>query len=214
MISFSMKNKLNLYIVGGGRYCYVPFSHTCKLVSNMMDADIILFTGGADISSKWYDCKQHPSTYPSIERDYREISEYQESLYYDRIKARIGICRGAQLLGALSGAKLVQDVTNHCNTHNMINKDGEVYTTLSIHHQMIYPFDMDKNDYDILFWSEPSRSKHYLGDKIDPSKIIIEPEVIWFPKTKSFGIQGHPEMMDPNHETVIMLNELLISLIK
>jgi gamma-glutamyl-gamma-aminobutyrate hydrolase PuuD len=205
-----IQNKFNLYIVGGGSYCFTPFSHTCNHVSHMKDADVIVFTGGADIHPQWYGCKMHERTHPHIERDIREIEEYKESLTYPRIKLRIGICRGDQLLAALSGAKLIQDVTHHCTPHRMINKFGEEYRTLSIHHQMVYPFEMPEDEYDILYWSSPSGSNHYLGDKIDPEKVIVEPEVIYFPKTRSLGIQGHPEMMDKNDLTVIMLNKLLI----
>lgn len=210
---FKDKDKLNLYVVGGGDYCATPFSHISNRVDDLRDADLMVFTGGADIDPLWYDCKEHPATRPYLERDIREVEEFKKSLEYNRIKARIGICRGAQLLGALSGAKLIQDVTHHCSSHSMVNAKGEELITLSIHHQMVYPFDMPKDEYEILYWANPSRSHHYLGDKINPEKVIVEPEVIWFPKTKSFGIQGHPEMMDKNHKTVIALNKLLINLI-
>ncbi len=210
---YNKGEKLNIYVVGGSSYCAEPFSHIGRHVQNLDEADLMVFTGGADIDPSWYGCKEHPATRPYLERDIREVSEFRESLNYDRIKARIGYCRGAQLLGALSGAKLVQDVTHHCSTHNMVNAKGEELSTLSLHHQMVYPFDMPKDEYEILYWANPRRSHHYFGDKIDPEKVVVEPEVIWFPKTKSFGIQGHPEMMDKNHKTVIALNKLLIELI-
>ncbi len=210
---FNIKKRFNLYVVGGGKYCYEPFSHTCNFVTKMEDADIIVFTGGADIDPMWYNCEDHPATHSHIERDIREVNEYKKSFDYPKIKLRIGICRGHQLLAAMSGAKLIQDVTHHTSSHYMINSNGKKYRTLSIHHQMVYPFDMPKDEYEILFWSSPSLSKHYLGDKIEPKKVIVEPEVIYFPKTKSLGIQGHPEMMDRNDETVIMLNKLLIKLL-
>jgi gamma-glutamyl-gamma-aminobutyrate hydrolase PuuD len=205
--------KLNIYIVGGGKYNYKPFEPTCNLVEQISDADIIIFTGGADIDPIWYGCEKHPLTSPHLSRDIYEVEEYKKSFNYPRIKLRIGFCRGGQLLAALSGAKLVQDVTNHCVSHMMINKQNESYRTVSLHHQMIYPFDLPQDEYDIIYWSLERRSSHYLGDKIDKSKINVEPEVIYFEKTKSLCIQGHPEMMDPNCDTVIMFNKLVKNII-
>jgi gamma-glutamyl-gamma-aminobutyrate hydrolase PuuD len=208
-----MKKLFNLYVVGGGSYCYRPFSHVSNLVESMAEANVIVFTGGADIDPMWYNCEKHPTTHPDLRRDIREVEEYKQSFNYPNIKMRIGVCRGCQLLAALSGAKLIQDVTHHCTTHEMIGYEGDVWQTKSIHHQMVYPWDMIEDEYDILYYSKPKRSNHYLGDKIDTNKVKNEPEVIWFPKTKSLGIQGHPEMMDTNHETVIMLNKLITKLI-
>ena len=77
---------------------------------------------------------------------------------------------------------------------------------------MIYPFNLNKEDYDILYWSANKRSSVYEGDKIDPNLITIEPEIAVFHrpgKPICLGIQGHPEMMHYGelHE---MLNDLIV----
>ncbi len=203
-----------MYVIGYRKSYFDPFSHTCELVDRMEDADIILFTGGADVSPFVYGCTKHDLTYYSYERDRFEINEYKRSFELPNVKLRLGVCRGLQLLTALNGGLLIQDVTNHAGqNHSMINKNGEEYWITSLHHQMGYPFNLPEEDYEILYWSSTLRSGHYWGDKIDANKITKEPEVIWFPKTKSLGIQGHPEMMPHEDETVIMLNKLLISLL-
>lgn len=77
---------------------------------------------------------------------------------------------------------------------------------------MIYPWNLDKKDYDILFWSEPRRSTRYLGDKIDPAKIEVEPEIAVFHKEGKpvcLGIQGHPEIME-RCELHELLNNLIL----
>ena len=61
---------------------------------------------------------------------------------------------------------------------------------------MMYPFDMSKSDYDILFWSSKKQSTVYEGDGIETPP--CEPEVVVYHKEglpKCLAIQGHPEMM-------------------
>ena len=75
---------------------------------------------------------------------------------------------------------------------------------------MAYPFDLNENDYEILFWSE-KRSTKYEGDQINVNKIIKEPEIVVYHKINKpicLGIQGHPEMM-PYGELHDMLNDLI-----
>ena len=89
----------------------------------------------------------------------------------------------------------------------------------SLHHQMVYPFDMSNSDYTIRGISEHNRSRYYAGDSIDPEVIknFGEPEIVLFHKEGkpvSFGIQGHPEMMSPNSLFVQYENEMIEKLLK
>lgn len=89
----------------------------------------------------------------------------------------------------------------------------------SLHHQMVYPFDMSNSDYTILGISEHNRSRYYAGDGIDPDVIknFGEPEIVLFHKEGkpiSFGIQGHPEMMSQNSLFVQYENEMIEKLLK
>lgn len=117
----------------------------------------------------------------------------------------------------MNGAILVQDVTNHAGGNHSITNGEEIYVTTSLHHQMIYPWNLDPKDYDILFWSTSKRSRHYEGDKIDPAKIIVEPEVAIFHKEGKpfcFGVQGHPEMMSKADPFVRKLNQMLLGYVE
>lgn len=120
----------------------------------------------------------------------------------------VGICRGAQLGCALSGGILVQHTTGHGHSHRITTIDGETFIASSLHHQMMYPFDVEHK---LLAWSTRPQSEEYRGISEDewkkwPRKVydelksedIIEPEIVWFPKTKCLAIQGHPEMMAPD----------------
>ena len=75
----------------------------------------------------------------------------------------------------------------------MTTDDGREIMTSSVHHQMMYPYDIEHK---LIAWSATRRSdKYVVGDNSDyePMHMHHEPEVVWFPKIKALGIQGHPE---------------------
>lgn len=182
------------------------------------DADgALIIWGGADI---------HPSFYnrPNI-RSYVQLNPSQRDQVEARLFARavelgmpiIGVCRGAQLGCALSGGVLVQDVTGHGSDHRMITIDGRTFVTSSLHHQMLFPWDVD---HELIAWAPVSRSRHYEGiteeemerwPRLDTEPGgYVEPEVVWFPKTKCLAIQGHPEFLpvnDPYNQYIRELTE-------
>lgn len=204
-------NKLKVYVVGSSR-SYARFIHDAILVDDMSLADIILFTGGEDVDPNLYGERTHQTTYCNPKRDEIELQEYLESLNWaDTL--RVGICRGNQLLTTLNGGKLIQDVSGHAmgRMHGVMTSEGEILQCTSTHHQMAYPFNLPKKDYEILAYSHPKLSKYYEGSGIHWKDEYPEVEVIYFPETKSLGIQGHPEMMDINSPFVNYVNQLIIS---
>ena len=61
---------------------------------------------------------------------------------------------------------------------------------------MLYPFDMDSKDYELLAYSEYFQSKTYLNgdnEEIELSKDFLEPEIVYYKNTNALCIQGHPE---------------------
>lgn len=204
--------EIKTYVVGPQRG-YARFIKNCKLVDKMEDAQVVLFTGGEDISPELYHCKKHPSTYFTRSRDKEEVEAYKKVRKDQLI---VGTCRGAQLACSMNGGLLVQDCTGHRQGYSHGITDGDVtYEITSIHHQMMYPYTIAKENYTILYKSERMLSDRYEGDKIDPSLIIEngEPEVIMFHAKgcpKALAIQGHPEMT-PNAPVADMLNELILA---
>lgn len=104
-------------------------------------------------------------------------------------------------MSALNGGLIVQHVNNHglWGTHEITNGKDK-YQITSTHHQMQYPYNLDKRDYDVLYWAD-GLSDVYEGDKIDPKEIrkYGEPEIVLYHKVNSpkcLAIQGHPEIMD------------------
>lgn len=117
----------------------------------------------------------------------------------------------AQFLCVMNGGKLVQDISGHAlyGTHEIT--DGVVrYDITSTHHQMQYPFNLDKEDYDVLYWA--NISYQYEGDGIDPHQIPMDVEICLYHKNglpKCLAIQGHPEYMRHNAPVVEMINKLV-----
>ncbi len=130
----------------------------------------------------------------------------------------LGVCRGAQLGCALSGGILIQDVSGHGIDHMVTTIDGRSFRSSSLHHQMMYPWDVE---HELIAWCNYPKSEDYVGltdiemekwptQQYDTKDLPIEPEIVWFPKTKCLGIQGHPEMMDSD----CIFNQYLQNLVK
>ena len=199
---------MKVYVVGSG-LSYARWIDGVQIVNDINDANIVFFTGGCDVSPELYGCKRHYSTWDYPSRDAMEVAAFRK-MRPDQLA--FGTCRGLQFLCAINGGLLIQDVSNHAGGSHNITNGKDIYEVVSLHHQMIYPWNLDPKDYDILYWSDKKRSAYYEGDKIDPSLVKVEPEVAVFHKEGlpiCLGVQGHPEMMRYGelHE---MLNKLIL----
>lgn len=170
-----------------------PESAIFRNPSQINQNSVIVFEGGTDIDPGLYGEKRGSHTYIA---DWKR-DDFENSLY--RIGRRkgsafIGICRGAQLLTALNGGKLFQDVAGHGISHQIKTDTGKIMPTTSLHHQMMNPFMLSQDAYKIVAWSLQPQSSYYdNGDDLTKEIPEVEPEVVWFPRTKSLCIQGHPE---------------------
>lgn len=200
----SGKKKPTLHCIGNGWSYFAPWATMFEPAKSVEAADVVLLTGGADIDPQIYGEKNVRSHYYR-ERDDFEIKEYEKAVKLG--KPIIGICRGAQLVCALTGGKLFQHVDGHnYGHHEMITSDGRKFDMTSVHHQMMRP----KGPYELLAWTEP-RSKEYIsaeGTKKQPD-LSVDPEVIWFPAVKCIAIQGHPEYMGIESKTNQYLRDLV-----
>ena len=106
-----MNKKLKVFVVGPD-WCNITsfLLFDFELVKNISDADIIMFTGGEDISPSLYNDKIHGTTHFSPRRDAFEVEMFNLA---PKKALLIGGCRGAQLLTALSGGRLIQHCINH-----------------------------------------------------------------------------------------------------
>jgi GMP synthase-like glutamine amidotransferase len=207
--------------VGMGTGAFEPFNQSFKSGLKVGPDEImagkvqaLVIWGGADISPSIYGEPVGPKTGASEDLSFRDRIEVTA------VKAAIsvgipliGVCRGAQLLCAMAGGKLVQDVQGHFGDHLVTTRDGRSIITSSVHHQMMYPFLLPEDEWDLIAWTDHARSRTYEG--VDVSRMrdfdsrIIEPEIMYFHKINALCIQGHPEFMDDDDEFVVYCNDLV-----
>lgn len=196
--------KLYMALWGGGHpFNNLPFDGEMvvrdpkELEKN--DGTLIIW-GGADISPSIYNKavsrKTHADARLSI-RDAQEVALMKRAIELGM--PIIGVCRGAQLLCALAGGHLIQHVNRHGGTHVVKTYDGQHIVTNSIHHQMMYPFNVE---HELRAYMERPLSDVHIdvdetGNDVDVN-IPVEPEYVYFPKIKGYAVQWHPEGMQFN----------------
>jgi gamma-glutamyl-gamma-aminobutyrate hydrolase PuuD len=208
------KNKMNknktgrkIYVVGGSDN-YANWMEG-ELVDKLEDANLVVFTGGEDVDPYFYGKKRNPTTYSDIGRDKYEI-EYFHNAKLLGIKM-IGICRGSQFLCVMNHGLLVQNQCNPSYLHPMKTEDEQIITVSSTHHQAQFPFELNKNDYRIIGWTE-NLCQYHEGEnskqELNPPK---ECEIVYYPKNKCLGIQSHPEYSEilHNNKSISYFKDLL-----
>lgn len=198
---------MKLFSAVGGTGRSHPFHNLVTTVVQVDHPDdlnspgVLVVWGGGDISPSYYG--QRPGKYTGANDRPSRHDIMEADLILDAIQKKIpivGICRGAQLACALAGGKLIQHVERHGGSHLIDTIDGRSLVTSSIHHQMMFPWDIE---HQLLAWCE-ARSAVHLGE--DDKEVefpkqaykegqLIEPEIVWFPQIKTLAIQGHPEFM-------------------
>ncbi len=154
---------------------------------------MLVVWGGEDISPSLYNKAVSTRTWADDRPSTRDRIEWElMKAAVDRGMPIIGICRGAQMLCALNGGFLIQDVDNHGRSHDVEVKEGFTIEVNSLHHQMMYPFDVE---HEVIAKTPSKISGHFL-DVDEFIDVPFEPEFVYFPKTKGIAIQWHPEMMD------------------
>lgn len=213
------KNK-KIFVVGAA-INYASWIENATLVQNIEDADIVLFTGGEDVTPSLYGEKAHYSTYCNLARDKQEMQIFNSIKPSQLV---IGICRGSQFTCVMNGGKLVQDVTNHAihGTHSIYDmKTKQTYEITSTHHQMQYPYNLPKTDYTLVAIASPTLSDYYEGLSLDMDELQYlqahETEIVLYHvdnKPKCLAIQGHPEIMRKDAPVINYLNNLINNLLK
>lgn len=177
--------------------------HGWSITSLIEEADLIQFTGGADVSPSMYGEEKHSTSHCHKERDILEKAIYNKGLALN--KSFAGICRGGQLLNVLNGGKLYQDVDMHRHSHTIVchtedPTNRKAIEATSTHHQMMRPADGAK----VLAIAFESTRRTSMEDK----SVVVgirqqsqpDYEVLFYPKTKSLCFQPHPEYIQCGKE--------------
>ena len=203
---------MKIFVVGGALNYADWISDDIDFVNNVDDADLIMLTGGEDTDPSIYGELRNHKTYSNIRRDLKELKIFNECQKLN--KPMLGICKGAQTLTAFQPkGRLVQHVENHAvwNGHDVKFNDGKILNATSTHHQMMYPFNVDK--YELIAWSAVKKSDNY---EFGPTDEILtslpenkEPEIVFYPETRCLSCQSHPEMMDKDDPFVVKMRKLV-----
>lgn len=188
--------------------------HKSSDVKNSKDIDLVLFTGGEDVNPAFYGEEVGKFTNYNADRDQKEIDNFYKFKNHSFL---LGVCRGNQLLTVLSGGKLIQHVNNHGRDHSIILNNRMRYTMTSSHHQMIYPFNLNEKDYELIGYSEYFQSNTYLNgdnEEVELPKNFLEPEIVYYKNTNALCIQGHPEWSHCEKRTSDMCLNLIDKYLK
>lgn len=196
-----MSNAKKVFIVDtSNMYERMFIARGWEVTRDMLAADLIQFTGGADVSPYLYGEEKHATTHTDPRRDLVESGYYQVSLLIGKPMA--GICRGGQFLNVMNGGKLLQNVNRHAigGTHEATLIDASdfiginTYQVTSTHHQMM----RIGNDGKLLLTANEST-------KLETDTLTYEGkgedvEAVWYGKSRSLCFQPHPEIVGKNHD--------------
>ena len=115
---------------------------TIESIEEIKDFDLIVFSGGEDVTPELYG-EVNTNSYNNPKRDAFEYNILQECLKLD--KKIFGVCRGHQLINAVLGGKLNQNlIPSHRGSHLIkVIKDNPIVDyykdklVTSMHHQAV-----------------------------------------------------------------------------
>lgn len=189
-----------VYVVGGDHLVSKMFNNHKDYVTvhNINTADLLCFTGGADVSPHLYG-EQNRYSHVSPVRDEDETHLFKTF----REVPKVGICRGGQFLNVMSGGKMYQDVDQHTMSHDVVDFTGRKFRVTSTHHQMMRP----SEDAGILATACHKNDYVQTDQKTLPG--LYGYEVLYYGDTQSLCFQPHPEYSNCPRETTDWFFELV-----
>jgi gamma-glutamyl-gamma-aminobutyrate hydrolase PuuD len=190
-------NGRKVFVTNGAFYSQIiSLMASCGMerASTVKDADIVVFSGGADVNPALYGQESLRETSWSVDRDDAEIAVYNEAVELNKIL--FGICRGAQFIHVMNGGQLWQHVEGHGGTNHLITDVEDNYQVVSnsIHHQML----MENEDIEIVAVCSTQVSYKFLCDSMSEelfdNETMLEIEAGYYTDDRSFFVQGHPEV--------------------
>ena len=175
--------------------------------------DGVIFTGGADVDSKYYNQPKHPTnSEDSPKRTEFEI-KFLKNLLNEK-KPILSICRGMQLINIALGGDLIQDISSYIKTeinHKSV-KNGQgylnkVHTVETKENSLLRKITNKKE-----FWVNSNHhqsieklGKNLIVSGISPKDNIIEAIEIRDYPNFFLGVQWHPEFIFTDEDKKIFL---------
>jgi len=178
--------------VVGQAYIDMFESQGWEVVDTVDKADLVQFTGGADVNPSLYGELPHAQTYEDPHRD-----EYDINIYRMAIKAgkpMAGICRGGQFLHVMNGCDMWQHIPGHAmhGTHKAFpyNESFHIEVT-STHHQAMR--NGDKGE--VLLWAKAHGYHEHMDEHGELLRVLCNNsvEAVYHRDNKCFCFQPHPE---------------------
>ena len=163
--------------------------------------DGVIFTGGADVDSKYYNQPKHPTN----SEDSPKRTEFEIKFLKNLLKEKkpiLSICRGMQLINIALGGDLIQDIPSYIKTeinHKSV-KNGQgylnkVHTVETKENSLLRKITNKKE-----FWVNSNHhqaigklGKNLVVSAISPKDNIIEAIEIRDYPNFFLGVQWHPE---------------------
>jgi len=188
------------------------FTSSVDASESLENVDAVVFWGGTDIHPSLYGQGLHLQSQARYSGPSERDKFEWKLMKWCKVNnvPMIGVCRGAQMMCAFAGGKLIQHIQGHGITHQIVTDTGELMNTTSAHHQMMYPWDVP---HELLAWTPHKRSHSYedgTGMDVKEAHNYPEPEIVYFPEINGLAIQGHPEWATSSR-FADYCNELILS---
>ena len=175
--------------------------------------DGVIFTGGADVDSKYYNQPKHPTN----SEDSPKRTEFEIKFLKNLLKEKkpiLSICRGMQLINIALGGDLIQDIPSYIKTeinHKSV-KNGQgylnkVHTVETKENSLLRKITNKKE-----FWVNSNHhqsidklGKNLIVSGISPKDNIIEAIEIRDYPNFFLGVQWHPEFTFTDEDKKIFL---------
>lgn len=166
-----------------------------KPANTILAADMVLYTGGADVSPSLYNETILGCSFVDFERDRSDMDCFTVARRSN--KFQVGICRGSQFLNVMNGGSLWQDVDGHAGKNHLVQDvaSEEFFEVSSTHHQQIILNTEQAVGPKLLAWADESTRKISAkgGWRKDSGRPSVDVEAYWYPHSRCLGVQWHPE---------------------
>ena len=185
----------------GGNYQYDQLFYNVdhRVVSEALyyRADLVVFTGGEDVSPSFYGQGIGHKTQSNITRDREEAKIF--NVCKEMMLPMVGICRGGQFLNVMNKGKMLQHVEGHGKAHMVQDIFDDWYLCSSTHHQMMV---RHPSGLQVAWANEGCYKSAFIDGEYKEVDEITDTEVIFYKDTESLCFQPHPEFPAQEYENM------------